>query len=138
MVSGPLIPGSRRSIKVMSGVCSANAVRAAAPSPASATTCRSGSASIMVRRPTRTTGWSSTMRMRIFFGPAAVSGIGNFQFLSCGRSGDLYAGSAARSALDGELAQSLGPLAHAHQPEVAGLDPLREGRVEAAPVVGDG
>ena len=56
MVSGPLIPGMRRSMQGDVGVMVGEGGEAVGPSPASATTSMSGSASMMARRPTRTTG----------------------------------------------------------------------------------
>src|SRR4051794_23264415 len=136
MVSGPLCPGMRRSISVMSGWWAANAAIAATPSPASATTSRSGSASIIVRSPIRTTGWSSTMRMRIFL-VAAGSGIGVLRLVLSRWNGHLDAGAVPGLALDGQLAQLGPPLAHAQQAEVAGLGALGGGRIEPPPVVAD-
>src|SRR3954452_15827345 len=136
MISGPLIPGSRRSMRVMSGRCSVKAAIAAAPSPASATTFMSGSASMVVRRPTRTTGWSSTISTRIFFSAVVGSGIRTLRLLSGHGHGDLDPGPRPRPAVDGERSQALVPLPHSGQPDVPGLRPLGQRGIEAPAVVG--
>src|SRR5579862_2989742 len=65
MVSTPLIPGSRKSIKVMSGLCWRWSSIASSPFPAWATQTISGDDPTRVAIPIRIMGWSSTIRMRM-------------------------------------------------------------------------
>src|SRR5262245_28023794 len=94
----------------------------------------SGSASMMARRPTRTTRWSSTIRTRIFvFSDMALPVLAGA--LRRDRDRDLRPLSGA--ALHRQLAQAGGPLADAQQTEVSGPGPGGLVGVEAPPVVGD-
>ncbi len=62
VASIPSTPGIRTSMSTMSGRVDATSVTASAPSSASPTTSRSGSVSRIIRRPRRTSAWSSAMR----------------------------------------------------------------------------
>ena len=110
-----------RSSRITSGSVRAAASTAASPSPASATTSMSSWRSRNVRRPWRTTAWSSASRTRITRGPPGGSW--------CPRRA---------IEVDRQRAAELGrALLHRRQPEplAAHLGALR---VEAAAVVGDG
>src|SRR6266571_720732 len=130
MVSTPFNPGMRRSIRVTSGRCWRYNCCASSPLRASATSDMSGSVPIMVAKPSRTTGWSSTTMMRIAAAPV-IRGR-----LSC--HGDLdhdlrpLAGTAEQAEL---AAQVLHALADAGEAEVAGGALRRLLHVESAPVV---
>ena len=63
--SMPLRSGSLRSIKVTSGLCSRKRWIPSLPFAASATMVMSAWALIIAEIPSRTSGWSSTVRMRI-------------------------------------------------------------------------
>src|SRR5215207_970583 len=92
---------------------------AAGPSPASATTSMSGSASMRARRPMRISGWSSTTSTRIF-----GSDIGGSP--RCKRQRQPHLGPGAGPAVDHQLGtQAAGPLLHAHDAEVAFARTLR-------------
>ena len=65
VASIPLSRGMRTSITTTSGLSSAALLTAASPSGASPTTSRSGCVPIIMATPARTTGWSSTTRMRM-------------------------------------------------------------------------
>ena len=62
VASMPSTPGIRTSMSTMSGRVDATRLTASAPSSASPTTSRSGSVSRIIRRPRRTSAWSSAMR----------------------------------------------------------------------------
>src|SRR2546426_7591834 len=130
IVSTPFRPGMRRSISVTSGRCWRNSRCASSPLRASATSDMSGSVPIMVAKPSRTTGWSSTTMMRIAAAPV-IRGRP-----SC--HGDLdhdlrpLAGTAEQAQL---AAQVLHALADAGEAEVAGGALRRLFHVESAPVV---
>jgi hypothetical protein len=68
----PSIPGMRTSISTTSVLVVASRCSASRPSSASTTTWRSGWESMTMRRPARTSGWSSTSATRT--GPAVSSG----------------------------------------------------------------
>src|SRR6266853_629504 len=65
VASMPSTPGMRMSIRTTSGCSVRTASIAVGPSAASPTTSRSGWASRIIRKPARTSAWSSTMRTRI-------------------------------------------------------------------------
>jgi hypothetical protein len=69
----PSMPGIRTSISTTSGLTRSARASAAAPSAASPTTHRSGSASTMAAKPARTTGWSSTTITRMTTVPPPYS-----------------------------------------------------------------
>src|SRR6266568_2195572 len=58
----PSVPGIRISIRTTSGACRPARSTASSPSPASATTVRSSSVSRIMRKPRRSSGWSSASR----------------------------------------------------------------------------
>ena len=76
MVSTPLMPGSRRSIMVMSGWRERCNAIASSPFPAWPTQAISLQEAMSAAMPIRIMGWSSTMRMRI-------GGIPNYRVRSC-------------------------------------------------------
>ena len=61
----PSVPGIRTSMSTTSGPSAATWATAWSPSAASPTTCRSGSISRIIRKPARTSAWSSTIRTPI-------------------------------------------------------------------------
>ncbi len=65
VASTPSIRGIRMSISTTSGCSARTWSSACRPSPASPTTARSCSASRIIRKPVRSSGWSSTSRTRI-------------------------------------------------------------------------
>src|SRR5215213_2742311 len=120
-----LPPGIVRSRVITSGASSPARDRASRLFAASPTTSMSGWALIIVRRPARTTEWSSTTRIRIL----AIALLAQWDARD-------DPGAAARRRFDRQgPAQEGGPLAHAGQPELpAGA---RVAGVEAAAVVLD-
>src|SRR6266496_2473633 len=66
IASTPLIFGSRKSIKVTSGLCCTNSATASSPVPVCATTLMSERAFTIEATPTRSKGWSSTIITLIF------------------------------------------------------------------------
>ena len=64
----PSIPGKRRSINVRSGRCWRNIAIASFPFVACETKSMSVCEAMIVLRPSRNTGWSSTLKIRIGFG----------------------------------------------------------------------
>ncbi|MDQ0771710.1 hypothetical protein QF026_000176 [Streptomyces aurantiacus] len=67
MAVTPSVLGIRRSMRITSGRRRSPAETASAPSAASPTTSKRGSAPNMPRSPSRTTGWSSTISSEINF-----------------------------------------------------------------------
>ncbi|SCE47859.1 hypothetical protein GA0115252_152712 [Streptomyces sp. DfronAA-171] len=68
VASTPSIRGMRMSMSTTSGWSARTWSSACTPSPASPTTATSGSASRIIRKPVRSSGWSSTRRTRIATG----------------------------------------------------------------------
>src|SRR5438067_5450163 len=151
MASTPRNPGICKSISVTSGLSSRKRTIASAPSRASPTSVISDCVSRIAATPSRSTGWSSTTRMRI----AASSAIGVHpcarvpprqvrtpatNALRVGepcRKRENHVGALARAAVDRERsADALGAFPHSYQTEMPFLAPLRQhGRRDADAVV---
>src|SRR5262245_21763673 len=118
-----LPPGMVRSRVITSGASSPARARASRLLAASPTTSISSWALIIVRRPARTTAWSSTMSTRI---------LGIVPLAQRDPRDD--PGSLSRPRLDGQAsAQEGGPLAHAGQPALPAGAHIPD--IEAAAVV---
>src|SRR3989304_5152680 len=128
--STPLPSGRRMSMITTSGWAWRAILTASWAVPASPTTAKPGRRSRSVRRPMRTTSWSSTMRML-----TVAPGIGLFSHVAQGKF-EPHLGAASRHALHGEAgAQAAGALLHvAEAAPVAGPFGVR---VEANAIVGD-
>src|SRR5437899_5416868 len=131
MVSTPLSPGMRRSMSVTSGRCCRNSRIASCPSRASATSAMSGSVAIMLPKPSRTIGWSSTITMRM----VPCSPMDGLASSHRDFHDQLHAFSLAAEKAQ-LAAQVLHPFPDAGQAEVIGRGPVGGGfHVEPAPVV---
>src|SRR3990170_3007573 len=128
--STPLPSGRRMSMITTSGWAWRAILTASWAVPASPTTAKPGRRSRSVRRPMRTTSWSSTMRML-----TVPSGMALFSHAAQGEF-DPHLGAAPGDALHGEAgAQATGALLHVAEPAPVGW-PFRA-RVEADAVVSD-
>src|SRR5581483_11348214 len=132
--SMPLMSGRRRSMSVTSGFWASKVLMASSPLCASPTTVMSFWVPMIAASPCRTTGWSSTRRMRM----TPLLSIGSSACLLqrerlCGHD-DAHLGAAAGRASHLERRPDLaGALAHSQQAEMAG--PRGVAGVEAAAVV---
>src|SRR5438094_887985 len=96
----PSTPGIRMSISTTSGRSVRTASIAADPSPASPTTSRSGCASRIMRKPARTSAWSSTIRTLIMPPPCPPP-----------EGEGVLAGIEGQAGVDGEAAGGIAPRA---------------------------
>src|SRR3990172_4601087 len=128
--STPLPSGRQMSMITTSGWAWRAILTASWAVPASPTTAKPGRRSRSVRRPMRTTSWSSTMRML-----TVPSGMALFSHAAQGEF-DPHLGAAPGDALHGEAgAEATGALLHVAEAAPVGR-PLRSG-IEADAVVGD-
>src|SRR5437764_2446662 len=100
VASMPSTPGMRMSINTTSGRSVRTASIAADPSPASPTTSRSGCASRIIRKPARTSAWSSTIRTLIMPPPCPPP-----------EGEGVLAGIEGQAGVDGEAAGGIAPRA---------------------------
>src|SRR5260221_1973476 len=151
VASMPLQSGSLRSISVTSGWCSRNRCNASAPLAASATSSMSGWFLMTAAIPSRKSGWSSTLKMRIIrlslsstcvqlpLMPLSNSAGGPDLTLlesNPARHAQLDLGSQCDSAQNAKPgADSFGPLAHSAETPVSIPSPLQFLRIDPAPVV---
>src|SRR5260221_6695287 len=151
VASMPLQSGSLRSISVTSGWCSRSRCNASAPLAASATSSMSGWFLMTAAIPSRKSGWSSTLKMRIIrlslsstcvqlpLMPLSNSAGGPDLTLlesNPARHAQLDLGSQCDSAQNAKPgADSFGPLAHSAETPVSIPSPLQFLRIDPAPVV---